>query len=201
MAKNKFQAIKGTEARGDSQLVSGPQFQQIAAQGQQRLDTMAGSGHTRGFDPGRSEARENPGQTQHWDTIKAHAADAVSQSWGGATYSPRSGRAVRPMQGYAVTARTPGQQQIRLPENASHEQLGAAMDQARDDYPQLEHAGHYLGVFHDDEKKEVQVDPVVITHGKHAKENAHEIGAATRALGGAYNFATGNGTFPPHVRG
>jgi len=178
-----FNPITADEARGDSRPVTHEEFQRMAASGQQRLDRMAaGAGGTKGLD-------------SHWQDIKDHAHRVSQEPWGGATYSPRTGKPVSPSKGFALTSRRPGQEQIRLPENASREQLGAAMDQARIRYAQLAHGSHHLGVFHDDDEKSIDIDPVVITQSKRA---AHEIGAATHAVGGAYEFHTGNGTFPPH---
>ena len=181
-----FKPITADEARGDSQPVTHEEFQRVAHSGQRRLDRM------------RQEAPGTKGLDSHWEDIKNHAHEVSQAPWGGATYSPRTGKPVSPSKGYAVAARRPGQEQIRLPENASREQLGAAMDQARARYEQLGHASHHLGVFHDDDEHVIDVDPVVITHSKKA---AHEIGAATHAVGGAYEFHTGNGTFPPHIKG
>jgi hypothetical protein len=51
-------------------------------------------------------------------------------------------------------------------------------------------------VFHDDENHRIDIDPVLVVTNR---ADVDTIGAATHAIGGAYNFSDGNGYWPPHV--
>lgn len=181
-----FEPIRASEARGDSRPVSHAEFQEIAGRGQALLHHLAANpGGTRGLD-------------RHWDEIKSSAYQAAQEPWGGVTVKASTGRALNTRaNAYAVTARHPGQAQIHVPVGASHEEFGAAMDRARETYPQLGNKGHHLGVFHDVDEGRIDIDPVVVVR---RKDQAHQIAAATRSLGGAYHFRSGNGTWGPHVK-
>jgi len=71
------------------------------------------------------------------------------------------------------------------------------MDRARKEYAtKLKGAEVYLGVFRDDDNNRIDFDPVTIVD---SEAEVDSLGAYTHAVGGAYDFATGNGHFPPHV--
>lgn len=178
--------IHASEARGNSRAVTHAEFQRIAGEGQAYLQHLAASAPgTRGMD-------------RHWDDIKGSAYEASQEPWGGVTVNAHTGRALSTRaNAYAVTAKHPGQETVSVPLGASHEEFGAAMDRAREQYPQLAHKGHHLGVFRDEDEKRIDIDPVVVVR---RKEHAEQIGAATRNIGGAYHFRSGNGYFPPHVK-
>lgn len=180
-----FTPITSKEARGDSKPVSMSRFGQLAAKGQQMLSSAA-------------EQRSTAGLDRDWEGLKDRAYNAAQDSWGGVTVNSQTGHNVRQGErAYAVTVRHPGQSQIRLPENASREHFGSAMDRAREQYPQLANRGHHLGVFHDDEEHSIDIDPVMVLK---RKSEVDRVGTFTHAVGGAYSFRTGNGHFPPHVR-
>jgi hypothetical protein len=185
MNGKQFPVISESESRGNSRPVSHDEFQQLAARGQRYVARTGRQQSTEGLD-------------RDWPNIKDRAFKEAQASWGGATINSHSGEFVNPSHGYALTVRHPGQEQIRLPENVNHEQFGAAMDRARSQYPQLANRNHHLGVFHDDDEKSIDIDPVLVVH---RKSTVDSVGAYTRAVGGAYDFKTGDGHFPPHVRG
>jgi len=122
----------------------------------------------------------------------------VLQPWGGATIDSHTGQALPDgANKYALTIKGKHQDSIMLPEHPTAEQFNAAMDRARHEFhDQLSMQQGHLGVFHDDEQHRIDIDPVVVVNTLHEVET---IGAATHAIGGAYNFADGNGYWPPHV--
>lgn len=177
--------ITAAEARGDSRPVSREEFHRLAAEGRKQLADF--------------EARSSPhtGLDEHWDTIKVNAYHEVGKSWGGATIDARTG--VPLPQGanlFAITVKA-GHQTVSVPEGASRAEFSAAMDEAKKRFgPILERESHYLGVFHDDEHRRVDIDPVLVVR---SRADVDTIGAASHSIGGAYNFSDGNGYWPPHV--
>jgi hypothetical protein len=203
---HQFSPIKKSElpmnletAQATSREVSPDEFQATAAKGQARLDKM------------RSKSHDISALSKGLGEVTEHAYGASREEWGGATYNPRTAKPVsftHPDK-HVLSARTAGQEPVTVPADASKEHFSAAMQQAHSTFrDQLAHSSHYLGVFHDADKGQVEIDPVVVvgdSSGKHRQEvgqaKAQEIGAATHAVGGAYHFASGNGVFPPHVAG
>jgi hypothetical protein len=181
-----FPHITAAEARGDSKPVSAAEFQALAQKGQEKLDRLA------------SNASPAKGLDDNWDSVKSSAYDEATQSWGGATIDAHTGVPVA--QGanrFALTIKDKGKETVSIPEGASREEFDAAMEIARERFrPILEREGSHLGVFHDDDLKRIDIDPVLVVD---TLDDVHTIGAATRAIGGAYNFADGNGYWPPHV--
>lgn len=190
-----------------SQPLSRPDFDAVAAKGHRLLSGMEKrAGHTV-FGQQYGVYSSPEGQAQ-WSRTKHEAYQASRSDWGGATFNPRTGRAVdfHEPDKHAVTVKTPGQETTTVPHNLNEQQFGKHMDAARKSYRQLRNDQHYLGVFHDSDQGRVDIDPVVVTGdrtGKHresvGRERAQQIAAASHALGGAYHFASGNGVWPPHV--
>ena len=181
-----FQEITKAEARGDSKPVSREEFQRLANEGQDKLDAMiAKSSPAKGLD-------------DNWDQIKADGYAEVTQSWGGATINAHTGQALpQGVEAYALTIKHGGIETVSVPESATRAEFDAAMDVAKETFrPLLEREGSHLGVFHDDDMKRIDIDPVLVVNDI---SDVHSIGAATRAIGGAYNFKDGNGYWPPHV--
>jgi hypothetical protein len=179
--------IRASEARGNSRAVTPAEYQHLAGEGHAYIQHLA------------DQAKPTKGLDRHWDEIKSSAYQATREPWGGVTVNAHTGRAVSSRANvYAITARHPGQDQISIPGHANEAEFGAAMDRAREAYPQLAHKGHHLGVFRDDDEGgRIDIDPTVIVNSR-AKVEA--VGAYTRAVGGAYHFRSGNGSFPPHVK-
>jgi hypothetical protein len=179
--------IREHEARGNSRSVSPEEYQSLAAAGREHLDRAARSGQS------------VAGLDKHWDSVKADAYEASREPWGGRTINSR-GRSVHPNANvYALTVRHPGQGQIHVPLDAPRDHFDAAMDTARARYgDQLASKGGHLGVFHDVDENRIDIDPVHIVK---TRKHVEEIGAYTHAVGGAYHFRSGNGYFPPHVKG
>lgn len=138
-------------------------------------------------------------QGKSWDKIVAHAFEVTREPWGGATIDSHSGEEVRPdADAYALTAREPGMKGISISPSASREEFTRAMVEARTKYAAiLARPGNHLGVFHDADKNEIDIDPVLVTG---SLADVHDIGAYTHAVGGAYHFKSGDGYWPPHVK-
>ena len=182
-----FKPIKASQARGNSRPVSAEEFQQIALEGHYRLQAMKDAGsHPSGLHGAK------------WDQIKQETFSKVQQPWGGATIDSHTGQALPDgANRYALTIKGKHQDSIVVPEGASQAEFDKAMDNARKVFAeQLRMQNAYLGVFHDDDQNRIDIDPVVVVDTLHEVET---IGAATHAVGGAYNFADGNGYWPPHV--
>lgn len=179
--------ISPKEARGNSEPVSSSQFQSMASRGAAKVNRFAAT---------PSGAK---GLDRNWESIKDSAHAEVQKSWGGSTFNARSGRPARPSRTdkFSVSTKEPGQSSVSMPENVSREQFGAHMDEARQRFSsQLNMRRGHLGVFHDDEEHRIDIDPSVVVR---RQKSSDQIGAHTRAIGGAYNFKNGNGYFPPHV--
>lgn len=187
-----WQPIRSNELRGDeadassgSPLASPKHFLKMAKKGRAKLSKMAASG------------TEPKAINSDYTGIKNRAFESVKEPWGGQTIHPVTGQPINPASGLAVTVREPGQQQIAVHIGASREHFNNAMDQAREAYrPQLGRAHHALGVFRDETTGRVDIDPVAVTD---RAVDARAIGAYTHASGGAYDFASGNGVWVPHV--
>lgn len=182
-----FDPITAAEgARGDSRPVSAAEFQQIAASGQARLDAMGDPTPTTGLD-------------ENWDGIVERAHGEAMESWGGATIDAHTGEFLpQGADRYALTVKPPGMQTVSVSEGASIDEFRAGMEQARERFRAvLERPQHHLGVFHDDDLNRIDIDPVLVVD---SLQEVHEIGAVTKAVGGAYHFKSGDGFWPPHVR-
>lgn len=179
--------ITAAEARGDSRPVTFDEFQEFARRGQEQLDAFT------------DNASPTTGLDDNWDRIKADSYAEVTKPWGGATIDAHTGDALP--QGanvWAITVKAKGGATVSVPETATEAEFNEAMDQARQVFGDtLQRQQHYLGVFHDDDNQRIDIDPVLIVT---RREDVDTIGAASRSIGGAYNFADGNGYWPPHVR-
>jgi len=180
--------ITAAEARGDSPPVSAAEWFDTATRGRDMIGAML------------DNSSPPTGLTENWDALEQQAWQEVQQSWGGMTIDAHTGI---PLAGdenlYAVTAKLPfGYQTVEIPETATEAQFKRAMDRALKDFgPLLAAKGYHLGIFHDDEKGTIEFDPVVVTP---SLEDSRALGAYSHNIGGAYNFADGNGYFPPHIR-
>lgn len=180
--------IRASEARGDSRPVSYQEFQQLARQGDQQLERF------------RKNASPITGLDNNMTRLKADSWNEVQNEWGGATIDAHTGQALpQGANKYAITVKDKGFETESIPIGASQEEFNAAMDRAVEKFrPVLEREGHHLGVFRDDDVGRIDFDPVLVVD---KRSDVDTIGAATRAIGGAYNFSDGNGYWPPHVRG
>jgi hypothetical protein len=174
-----------TVAGTNSPAVSAEEFQKLAGEGKAYIDEMkAGSSPTTALD-------------DHWGDIKAETFTECQKSWGGQTIDTHTGLPMTPTSGYALTIRPFGTGPVSVPEDATRAEFDAAMDQARQNFAeQLAYRGAGLGVFHDDGSHTIDIDPVTVVGSLH---DVATVGSYTHAVGGAYNFADGNGYWPPHV--
>lgn len=181
-----FEPITAAEARGNSPAVSAAEFQRLARIGQERIAEFA------------SNSSPTVGLDEHWESIRERAWTEAQKPWGGATIDSHTGEFLPDgADKYALTVKGDGVGTVVVSESATADEFYAAMDEARAKFrPVLERQNHYLGVFHDDDLNRVDIDPVTVVD---TLDDVHTIGAATRAIGGAYNFADGNGYWPPHV--
>jgi 2'-5' RNA ligase len=175
------------EARGDSKQVTPQEFDALAERGKEHYERLlADKRPTTAFD-----------DDDKWATIRSGAFDAAQKSWGGQTIDPETGRAIERSTGYSLEVRAPGEKQLSVPEDADEATFNAMMDKAREEYAdKLEGSEVYLGVFRDDDNNRIDFDPVTIVV---TTAEVDALGAYTHAVGGAYDFSTGNGHFPPHV--
>lgn len=176
------------DKRGNARPVGIDEYAQIAAEGKSILNDL------------RANASDPDGLLKNLDDIKASTYDQILTSWGGSTIDSHTGEALASdANKFAVTVKPDGLESVSVPENPTREEWDAAMDKAVARFGDVLSAqSHYLGVFHDDDLKRVDIDPVVVVD-KQAQSEA--IGAYTHNIGGAYNFADGNGYWPPYVQG
>lgn len=179
--------ITAAEARGDSRPVSVAEFHEIAARGRDQLQKM------------ESDTSPVTGLASNFGSLTESAWQEVQKPWGGMTIDAHSGEPLASdADKYALTVKPPGVATISIPEGASEDQFAAAMNEALVKFrPILEQSGHYLGIFHDDDHHRIDIDPVVVVD---TREEAEAIGAYSHNIGGAYNFADGNGYWPPHIQ-
>lgn len=183
------QIITAAEARGDSKPVSAEEFQRLASIGQAKYDKM--KENTSSID-----GLDDP---ENWDSLKKATYQEVQAEWGGATIDAHTGKALpQGANKWAMTVKDPGMETHSIKIGVSEDEFDAAMDAAREKFRSvLERQDHYLGVFRDDDVGRIDFDPVMVVDNL---SDVHTIGAATRNIGGAYNFADGNGYWPPHVK-
>lgn len=186
-ADRRHPIITAAEARGDSRPVSREEFHRLADIGEGKLTKF------------KRNASPIKGLDDNWETLKASSHTEAMKEWGGATIDAHTGEVLpQGVNRYAMTIKDKGVETVSIPQGASREEFDAAMDLAKERFrPILEREGSHLGVFHDDDLGRIDFDPVLVVD---RLEDVHMIGAATRAIGGAYNFADGNGYWPPHVR-
>lgn len=170
-----------------SPAVSAEEFQQYAQRGASKY------GHLRA---GASKPKALSGK--NWTALKQHAYEQSREPWGGTTTDTHSGKDIAPdADAYALTVREPGMDSVSVDPNANQAAFDVAMETAKKRYADiLSRPGHALGVFHDDDLKRIDIDPVLVTP---SLSDVHDIGAYTHAVGGAYHFKSGDGYWPPHV--
>jgi 2'-5' RNA ligase len=182
-----FGKITPGEARGDSKKVTPEEFDELAAKGKEHYDRLlADKRPTTAFN-----------DEDQWKDICSGAYKAAQESWGGQTIDPATGKAIERSKGFSLQVRAPGEKQLTVPEDASEDEFNEMMERARKEYAEkLKGKEVYLGVFRDDDNNRIDFDPVTIVD---TEAEVDSLGAYTHAVGGAYDFATGNGHFPPHV--
>lgn len=181
--------IRKSEARGNSREVSQEEYDHLAASGKAMLDEM------------RSNTQSIEGLRANWNDMLNQMYAATRKPWGGGTINPTTGRDIRLTSGkregpFSLSVKDEGQDTVSIPIDAPQKDFNAAMLIARHRFPQLAGKDHYLGVFRDDDKGTIDIDPVAIVD---TPRQVERIGAYTHASGGAYDYATGDGYFPPHL--
>jgi hypothetical protein len=178
--------IGAEDKRGNARPVSRNEFALVAGEGKSILDGL------------RATATPPTGLTDNLDAIKASTYEEVQKSWGGTTIDSHTGQALASdADKYAVTVKPAGLESVSVGENPTAEEWSQAMDTAMARFGDtLASQSHYLGTFHDDDLKRIDIDPVVVVD---TKQQSEAIGAYTHNIGGAYNFADGNVYWPPYV--
>jgi hypothetical protein len=181
--------IRKAEARGNSREVSQEEYDHLAASGATQLNQL------------RQDTQSTEGMKQNWNDMLNQVYAETRKPWGGATINPATGRDIKLTSGrdvgpFAMSVKDEGQETISVPIDASQREFNDAMLKARHAFPQLNGKDHYLGVFRDDDKGTIDIDPVLVVD---TPSQVERIGAYTHASGGAYDYATGNGYFPPHL--
>lgn len=169
--------------------VSPKEFDQYAARGSAKMSE---------FEKGLTGPEALTGARFKRVTDDAYAA--TREPWGGVTVDSHTGEHV-PVNAdkYALTVRKDGVESVTVAPTASREDFDTAMDTARTKFAhELSFPGAHLGVFHDADLDRIDIDPVLVTP---SLADVHDIGAFTRATGGAYHFKSGDGFWPPHVKG
>jgi hypothetical protein len=168
--------------------VDSAEFQQIAHRGAGKVVAR------------QIASQEPKGLVKNWDKVVDHAYDSTREEWGGTTVHARTGKPLGTKGNqYALTVRDPGMESVTVSPDAPKEKFAGAMDHARSQYADiLTRKDHHLGVFHDADKGTIDIDPVLVVKNR---KDVEDIGAYTGATGGAYHFKSGNGYWPPHVRG
>lgn len=180
--------ITASEARGDSRPVSREEFQRLATRGQEQLDAFKkNASPTTGLD-----------DDANWAKLKNDTWNEVQKEWGGATIDSHTGQALpQGANKYAITVKDRGLDTMSIRIDASRDEFDAMMDQAKNEFGDvLAREKHHLGVFRDDDMGRIDFDPVLVVE---KRADVDTIGAASRSIGGAYNFSDGNGYWPPHV--
>jgi hypothetical protein len=164
-----YEPITATEARGDSPALP-----------REALDALASLGETI---LSRRDIREPIGEMG----IAEKAWKEVQSPWGGATINigGRIAHLVTLDTGYAVSIG----ESVTLPLDASVTDIETAIRKVSGDTV-------HVGVFRDEDLQRIDVDPVFVA--RNAIE-AYAVGVARHATGGAYNFATGNALWIPHL--
>lgn len=108
------------------------------------------------------------------------------ESWGGATIRQGSGEFFPDgIDAYAVTTGDT----FTIDESASLAAFMRAVDKVAEDYPNAT----FIGVFHDDVKRTIDVNPVEVLYSRTEVDTFAE---THTIIGGAYHFATGDGYWP-----
>lgn len=118
--------------------------------------------------------------------------------WDGETYNAKTGEKVaKDADAYVLSIRDKGVDSVTISPNASKEEFAEAMEEARKRFADtLTTKDAHLGVFNDGDTGMIDIDPVYITD---KLQTAQELGAYTRATGGAFHIKSGDGYWPPHV--
>lgn len=164
-----YEPITAAEARGDS-----------PAMPQEALDALASLGETI---LQRRDIRPAVGNM----SVAQRAWEALQTPWGGATINVSGPIAhlVTLDTGYAVSIG----ESAHLPLDASVTDIESAITKVSGDTT-------HVGVFRDEDLQRIDVDPVFIARDA---IGAYAVGVARHATGGAYNFATGNALWIPHL--
>jgi hypothetical protein len=137
-----------------------------------------------------------------WGLLKAKAARAVKEEWGGVTIDAHTGEVVDPESDeyalkYAITAKSPGVETVTVPIGSSDVEVANAMDKAKADFAEvLPYQKFHLGVFRNEDTGNVEIDPVILLD---SPMDVESLGLYCNSVGGAYHFKDGLGYWPPYL--
>lgn len=117
---------------------------------------------------------------------------ATREPHGGATVDLGTGQTVSRDHGWAVATGDNGYHRSVSP-GAEYGEFIMAVLTVSVHTPQ----GQYLGVFYDVDENRIDIDSVYLTD---SRDEAIAVGVASHSTGGAYDFATGNAVWMPHLR-
>ena len=174
-----FIPITAAEARGDSQPMRLACLTRLAMRGTDLLMAAA--------------RRARPRKRLTGDLILEAWVDTRSP-WGALTIDLEAAQTVLRSDGYAVS--TGGNvntgAHAEVSPDASLADFSAAMITVASRTP----LGQHLGVFYDADLERIDIDSVYLTDDR---SEAIAIGTASHSLGGAYDFATGDAVWMPHL--
>jgi hypothetical protein len=119
---------------------------------------------------------------------------ATRERWGGLTVDLSAAQTVRRDSGWAVPTggtRETGYHRSVSPAAGYGEFVSALAEVANYTPP-----GQYLGVFYDADENRIDIDTVYVTDNR---DDAIAVGVAAHSTGGAYDFATGEALWMPHL--
>lgn len=175
----RFEPITATEARGDSKPM------RLAC-----LDKLA----TFGLAILRNAQRTGTPHKPLSVDVANDAWMATRSVWGGRTVDLSALQNVSWQHGYAVS--TGGDTSTGVHGSvspvASYGEFVAVLTRIANRVP----LGQYLGVFYDADEDRIDIDSVYLTTDR---DVAISVGVACHSIGGAYDFATGDALWMPHL--
>ncbi len=126
-------------------------------------------------------------------------SDSIKKEWGGTSFNLRNNKPHDGKKGFAGGV-IPNEQTIRIPiaDALVPRKLASALTQARTKFKDyLGRPDHYLGVFRDDKKGTVTIEPTIILK---TKSQAEALATHLKSDGGVYDYSTGDGVFPVRVK-
>lgn len=123
-------------------------------------------------------------------TTVAGLYEKARESWGGATVSRLGFTLPDDTDGYAVTVKPKGMATIRIPDDSPLSVFASAWGRAQEEFFPV---ADFVGIFHDDTLHSIDFDPVAVVA---TREEVDRLAEKYPVVGGAYEFASGNGYWP-----
>lgn len=169
-----YEPITVAEARGDSRPMRKACLDLLAGRG---ADLLSATAHLARPCKPLSAA------------LRLDAWMSTRLAWGGRTIDLSAAQPVLRSSGWAVAT---GHHHTEISPDASFADFTEAMVTASLRTP----AGLYLGVFYDADNDRIDIDTSYLTDNR---DDAIAVGVAAHSTGGAYDFATGDALWMPHL--